>query len=283
MQSEQHRKGLHCSLQLEEFKKKKAAAQASKRATPLTTPQITPVPTPLKAPESASRSRTPAVPATRPQQDSSQAAASASNCEPLSGNGHIEQSQPPKAQQPPVKGAAAPPRDEVQAAPSNDSTRTTDALHKPSSNAAAKELASKPAAGPVVHENGSVQVNNAAGQGDAALGQQIEDLKAELSSEQQRHSTEVHQLKEALKERDAAISSRTAEAHRAGQELQGLLREREDEVRQLHAQVKDLQSSAAQQAAAALDWQSSKARLEDQVSHWPEVAPLYCVTLLIPS
>ena len=270
-------------MQLEEFKKKKAAAQASKRATPLTTPHITPVPTPLKAPEPASRSRTPAVPTTRPQQDGSQAAATVSNREPVSRNGLIEQGQPPKAQQPPVKITAAPPSEEVQAASPKESARATAALPASSTNAVAPELGSKHAAGPVGRENGNVQLSNAAGQRDAALEKQVADLKAELSSEQQRHATEVQELKEALQERDAALSSQSADAHRAAEEVQGLLQEREGEVRQLHAQMTNLQSSVNQQATAALDWQSSKARLEEQVGLSPETASLPSLALLPPN
>ncbi len=141
------------------------------------------------------------------------------------------------------------------------------ALPEQSNNAASMVIGSKQAAAPLVagYENGTVQGNDASGHGDAAAAQQTADLKAELASERQRHATELQHLREALQERDAALSSHTDKAGRTAEQLQAVLQAREDEIGQLHAQLKDLQSLADQQAAAASEWQSSKSRLEEQV------------------
>ncbi len=253
-------------MQLEEFKKKKAAAQASKRATPLTTPQITPLPTPIKAPEPASRSSTPAAPANRPQQDSLQAEPVGGKRKPRAGNGNAEPRQhvPSEVQQQPKEEMAAPSHVEVAAV--HKTSVALESLPKASGDEAARAAGSKKPALAAVHENGNVQSPDANKQGTAALEQEVAHLKAELASEQQRHASEVQQLNEALKKSDAALSSHTADAQRGAQELQALLQHREEEVKRLHAQLTDLNASVEQQAAAAAaEWQSTKARLEEQV------------------
>lgn len=254
-------------MQLEEFKKKKAAAQASKRATPLTTPQITPLPTPIKAPEPASRTLTPAAaPANRTQRDSLQAEPVGGKGEPWAGNANADPCQlvSSEVQQQPKKEMAAPAHVEVAAV--QKSSVASESLPKASGDEGVRAAGSKKPSLAAVHENGNVQPPDAHKQGTAALKQEVAHLRAELASEQQRHASEVQQLKEALKKSDAALSSHTADAQKGAQELQALLQHREEEVKRLHAQVTELEASVKQQtAAAAAEWQSTKARLEEQV------------------
>lgn len=251
-------------LQLEEFKKKKAAAQAAKRATPLTTPQMTPVPTPIKAPENASRNRTPAPAAHRAQPDRPQALPQVdSKPESLAGNGYTE-APLAKVQQEIAEGAAASAQKTARV-PEPEGTAVSLAVHGSSQDAAAPPVQSSKAAEPVAHDNGEVQHPSKGGA--TVVNKDTADLKGQLASQQGSNLTEVQQLRDALKGKEDALSNHTMASRRAAEKLQALLQQRDEEIERLRSHLDELQSSVEQRVtAAASEWERSKARLEEQVS-----------------
>ena len=231
-------------MQLEEFKKKKAAA-AAKKGTPLSTPQATPLHTPVKAPEPVSRKQPAAIGSAV--------------------HSHPSQSQPPaNGKQPdPPSGAHAEPVRQPQ--PPQLTTATHDGnstVRRPSKDAG---------------ENSTRADDNGSAPAGPALHEQVAELQAQLRAEQQRHAAEVQGLRAELQSKDAALQQSGAQAGGELERVRGELRQSEGMVQQLRAQAQQLQEAHAAQLASAQESSRRMAEaLRGEACMFPALGPIAC-------
>jgi hypothetical protein len=225
---------------LEEFKRKKAAAQAAKKETPLTTPQITPIPTPIKAPEASTKETFAERQAGRTSQSAKKVDSRLSEVgqgQVTNPTGSLQRRKGPESG---VGGIAIASRvaqgAEVPASVEDGLPIREDADAKPQENGNIRH--GKPS---------SIQEDQA----------QLSKVDACLQSEREKHAAEIQRLEQLL--------SSTREE--SGAQHEATLRQHNEEVQLLHRQLRDIQSSYEQQAAAtASDWDGMRARLEEQVA-----------------
>ena len=254
------------SLQLEEFKRKKAAAAARKAGTPSLTPQITPLVTPVKGPETNSNVQTPSVATKAPSESARRAlpagqirglskastTAAAQNKGPLPDSSVLQQ----------VAAGAAPAKEKQSTILQTDAA----APHIPPPVAQASPSQSRPqqpvkkSAAQEPYGNGASSQHPAAP--SAAEQQKPHGLEAQL---QERHfDAEMQRVQHALSEKQEALQamqSKQAAAERLAESLwQELAQEQADKV-ELSQRLQYLEAEA--QGSAHL--QSTNRSLQEQV------------------